>query len=657
MGKIKTKSSFSAFSKLGIFASSLLVSALAVYFYSPVIKTHADEDANFEVKTIINSMISLVLDTDELDYLIVPTDSGAFESKPITATVSTNSSRGFELYFSSENNETSMKNVISSMTDAITSDFSDTVTAATMAANTWGYSLDDTDFSKIPTLNNQATIKNLDHNPSSSEKDTTVYIGAKISSALPSGTYNKSVKFSAIAHEIPETAFGGITMLQDMTPEACAAASIGDTATLKDIRDGNTYTVKKLADGRCWMTENLRSAGKTITSTDSDLPAGSSFTIPASSLTDFNGTLNTSAAYIDSTYGGYYNFYTATAGWGTDSVTDDDSDRSICPKGWRLPSYSTDEFGILESYYNSPALMQGEPGFTLGGRVYSHSPSGEVWWTQGSYAYYWTSTDFSPDEAVILEITSYVDPQSYDQKQEGLSIHCIANEEQSIPTMQTFDKTTLANIGDSAQVKDARDGNIYTVEKLKDGNVWMTENLRIVGKTITDADSNLPTGVSYTIPASSLSDFTVAFDTNAAYLAGKTYGAYYNFYTATAGWGTLSVSSGNAPQDICPKGWRLPTGDSSGEFGALASEYIDISEYEDENADAFVEDGNFVLSGRAHNDLQRYPGAIGYYWSSTVDYGEKVYYLIIYNSDYGFRINVGDSFEKYDGMTVRCIAK
>jgi uncharacterized protein (TIGR02145 family) len=316
-----------------------------------------------------------------------------------------------------------MKNVISSMTDAITSDFSDTVTAATMAANTWGYSLDDTDFSKIPTLNNQATIKNLDHNPSSSEKDTTVYIGAKISSALPSGTYNKSVKFSAIAHEIPETAFGGITMLQDMTPEACAAASIGDIATLRDIRDGNTYTVKKLADGRCWMTENLRIAGKTINSTDSDLPAGETYTIPASNISNFTTAYNTSAAYVDPTNGGYYNFYTATAGWGTNSVTSGDSPKSICPKGWRMPTGSdSGEYQVLYAAYGSNATnFRNALSIPLSGSFSYGSAR-----NQESIGFFWSSTRNSDNNMYYLAVgSSFVSSQAYSYRVAGNSERCL----------------------------------------------------------------------------------------------------------------------------------------------------------------------------------------------------------------------------------------
>ena len=96
----------------------------------------------------------------------------------------------------------------------------------------------------------------------------------------------------------------------------------------------------------------------------------------------------------------------------------------------------------------------------------------------------------------------------------------------NIPTMQTFDKSTLVNVGDSIRLVDERDGNFYTVKKLADGNVWMTENLRIANKTITPADSNITSN--FTIPASSASGFN-AQNTHNAYVD-STYGGYYTFY-------------------------------------------------------------------------------------------------------------------------------
>ena len=87
------------------------------------------------------------------------------------------------------------------VSNVISSDFSGTVTSETMAANKWGYSLNNTDFSKIPALNDQATLKNIDHYPTTSEKTTTVNIGMKVDINLPSGTYVKNVIFSVVAHE------------------------------------------------------------------------------------------------------------------------------------------------------------------------------------------------------------------------------------------------------------------------------------------------------------------------------------------------------------------------------------------------------------------------------------------------------------------------
>ena len=86
----------------------------------------------------------------------------------------------------------------------------------------------------------------------------------------------------------------------------CSSLSEGETASLTDTRDGNIYTVRKFKDGKCWMTENLRIVGKTITSADSNV--SSDFTIPASSISGFNAQ-DTNNAYVDSTYGGYYTFY------------------------------------------------------------------------------------------------------------------------------------------------------------------------------------------------------------------------------------------------------------------------------------------------------------------------------------------------------------
>lgn len=398
----------------GVFLAFTMLGAITFSFFSPIVKSNAADSAETKVSAVVNPVASVTLDTENLALTYdIPTPEGVFDSGTVTATVSTNSTGGYELYFSSIDNDTDMENTDSSITDVIASDFSGSVTSSTMGANKWGYSTDGTDYLKIPALSNQVTLRNLDHFPSTAEKTNVVHIGAKVNSTLKAGTYAKSVIFSVIAHEPPVT----LTM---QTFDKSTLTNVGDSIELEDERDGNTYTVKKLADGNVWMTENLRIANKTITSSDSNV--SSDFTIPASSVSGFNA-YDTNNAYVDSTYGGYYTFYTATAGTGGSSLTSGNASSDICPKGWRLPTGgSSGEFQTLYNNYNSSALMQGIPNLSLSGYVYYGSVG-----NQGGYGFYWSSTVSSASVAYYLYLlSSNVYPANLNDKFHGFSVRCVA---------------------------------------------------------------------------------------------------------------------------------------------------------------------------------------------------------------------------------------
>ena len=386
--KEKTTKIF-AFSKIGVFAASLLVTASAIYLYSPVVGSHAEENANLKVQATVNPVASLTLDVSNLSFAITPTTSGVFESKPVNATVNTNSTGGYELYFSSIDNETGMKNVDENVSSEITSDFSGMVTSEGMPANTWGYSLNNTDFSKIPALNSQATIKNIDHYPGTNERTTTINIGTKISSSLPSGKYSKDVIFSVLVHDTPAS-ISSISNMQEMTTEACANTAVGDSAVLTDIRNNKSYSVAKLRDGNCWMTQDLSIENKTLTSADTNLPDGETYVLPASeSAWPYEQRDGTPHVYIEDTYGGHYNYFAATAGW----TSGGDAPKDICPKGWRLPTGTGSKSGVSE-YDNltdeygryTLNLVTEQPHFNISGYV------GTSYYNNGSGAYYWSST-------------------------------------------------------------------------------------------------------------------------------------------------------------------------------------------------------------------------------------------------------------------------
>ena len=209
--------------------------------------------------------------------------------------------------------------------------------------------------------------------------------------------------------------------------------TVGSTATLYDMRDGQAYTVALLADSKYWMTKNLNLAGGTaLSSTDTDMPDGYTLptangfgannTLPASDNTGFGDNImayvyNTGKNTDTCTSPGCYSYYSwtaATLGSGLSISTENtDAPYSICPKGWRLPTsgkssnngWKRGDFyqlattygaNLSSNYYQSAATFYNNagpgttPNFLLaGGYVGGSFGAG------GDWGGYWSSTSYS----------------------------------------------------------------------------------------------------------------------------------------------------------------------------------------------------------------------------------------------------------------------
>ena len=413
------------FSVFGIF---LLTGFLVTLIFSPIIKTNAENSSNTEIsiRAIVSSVASLSVDAENLDLSVVPTKAGVFTSGSITATADANGTGGYELYFSSVDNETDMTHANPSIQDVIASDFNGTVTSSSMEKNKWGYSLDDTNYSKIPTLNSKITLANIDHYPTNAERLNTVYLGAKISSELASGIYSKTVTFSMLAHEDTPSQ-------PTMQEFSCSTLTAGTTTTLVDARDSNEYTVVKANDGNCWMTQNLRLNGPiTLTSTDSDV--SSNYTLPTSNWgSNSNALSKLTDPYLLATnstsQGNYYNFVAASAGTVTGEYNSSSATHSICPYGWKLPSIT--EYATLLSSHDieddaeGSAIAQSTPlSFGLTGELPYNSTSVSH---QNEQGYWWSATPADEEDYYIMHIgTNGADAESYGGRYSGRSIRCVA---------------------------------------------------------------------------------------------------------------------------------------------------------------------------------------------------------------------------------------
>ena len=301
------------------------------------------------------------------------------------------------------------------------------------------------------------------------------------------GTYNGQVKY-LLTHPSTKPAYYFMQDVADWASEQIP--NIGDTIQAVDQRDYKKYYVTRLADGHIWMTQNLDfdiEANTTLNSNTTDLNVaydsstgqyteysdgytennGVIYYTPASTATtiDFTGTTvsgwqnsNTapytanktdSAETGHASLGNYYNWTAAIASNNSSSLTQNTSSdisknpkNSICPKGWRLPTISsesetlpgsTNEFARLNYLYNNNSdnndnnLIIDPLWLTKSGRINNNSLL-----TIGTRGIYWSSTTTSNINYTFILVfgstivrPNYTNDSSY-QRNMGWGIRCIA---------------------------------------------------------------------------------------------------------------------------------------------------------------------------------------------------------------------------------------
>ena len=253
------------------------------------------------------------------------------------------------------------------------------------------------------------------------------------------------------------------------------------------------------------------------------------------------------------------------------------------------------------------------------------------------------------------------------------------------PNIQTITKASCPTT--RTQVKDQRDNNSYYIQKL--GNdCWMLTNLAYAGGTSNGGSNayndviNQGTGAPGT-PKGTLSNGTADSSytyTEAKYYiptganpttdptppstdatgggsgAGRQYGYLYNWCAAMGGQDTAACANATTPApvpttNICPAGWRLPTGGNGGEFQAMNNTVY--AGKTDSDSSIIGAPGLFQRSGNWSNGFNN-QGSNGFYWSSTQYSATNALYL--YFSSTGVS-PAGNVIGKTYGLAVRCVAE
>lgn len=232
-------------------------------------------------------------------------------------------------------------------------------------------------------------------------------------------------------------------------------------------------------------------------------------------------------------------------------------------------------------------------------------------------------------------------------------------------TLEEYNGTT----GDAITLTDPRNDQDYNIAKLADGKCWMLNNLKLGSTTgtmaLTPEDTNISSG--WTLPQVGVSNVNY-FDQPVVdgpvpgsiddISSDNFYGYLYNWCGATAG-GTASggsntcTTSGVMPEDatgdVCPAGWRMPTGgyvDTVGNelsmLNAKMGGYADnteagyLSNYWNLYAN-FQPDGAWrgTWSGSRYSSSWYSQGSYGFWWSSS---------RVPSSAEFAFRTDVGPSY-------------
>ena len=262
---------------------------------------------------------------------------------------------------------------------------------------------------------------------------------------------------------------------------------------------------------------------------------------------------------------------------------------------------------------------------------------------------------------------------------------------QEFATLTSTQKTTLLNsmtTNTAYQKRDSRDNNDYYIAKLADGNIWFLDNLRLdltnptvqanltsattnatdtslnclTGRTTgctspytTAADVDWTSSYSYTAAMSSAT-YATTIDSNSSNNWGNgshMYGVYYNYCAASAGsycYDSNSSQDGvNASEDICPAGWRMPTGNSTGEWGVLRTTINNNTASDSASIQARL---SLPLSGYYfYNGSLSYQGSRGRWWSSARYLGSVMYR---FNAN-ATGTSATEGGDRRDGYSIRCL--
>ena len=612
---------------------------------------------NSEITAEINGTHYITLSAPDVAFSITPdtNDSGntiGLDTTKVDVSVETNAIGGAELYLSTSSNTNALYkdgNVNNSNLPSINASSSTTSNPTTLdnlATNTWGYSLDNTNYSGVPTIDNPNHIASIDGVNTGSTSSgiisatIPIYYAAKVDTSIPSGSYANSVTYSAVVD-------GGIVTSAELT-----SITVNNSSNQPEVEEQlqldavNTILVTTNLKTNTYGTPRVY-----YTTTD---PAGYS---------------ECTNVIVSSNSDGYMTIQCET----TPTTVATGLALHIVPKG--TPSST------------NPSDMTGDP-FCSDGTYQANTSQCEAGeWKWGSFTVELPDIALPPiplmEQTYMQDMTpggcaisNEGDTKQLIDKRDGKTYWVAKLADGNCWMTQNLELDLSTSTSLTSELSDVTSSwtptnNTYTSAQdgTNDSTLVQSWNLgKYVWKTPNNASSCSPDTnfsesacASYWQDVSSWTPMTeyrtdgVTYDAStqtydAHYLAGN----YYSWQAATAG--TAPSSSGTASGSICPKGFELPISGSygNGGFYYLLNQYGLASSPISDNNNIVKAPLSFVRSGYVRLSWP-FPGLIGdggNYWSS-VAYSSSLAYNLDFDSN---NVDPSSNFDRYSGQSVRCVA-
>ena len=559
----------------------------------------------------------------------------------------------------------------------------DGITTLSGATNTWGYFYDGSTiptasnvFSPVPTLGNTAVIRTPLDTPSETDisDNFSIYYGVSVSDSLVTGTYK--MKQDAEQHD-------GVIVYQATIADACMRYTVNFDPT-------DTYSGSAVTGTGTMVSQSIYEGVATVLDSNTfTAPAGYEF-VGWNTAQDGSGTMYPNGASVTD-IAAVGESITLYAMWS-------DCANGICYQANGSNVVGTMGKQSVTANTAAPLLASNFSRTGFGFAGWSDVPDSA---TNPNAKFYGPMEDYIvPASSMAHGVKLYaVWVESVGSLQDATKVAELCGTGAGSLTQAPTDGT--ANLSSVSALTDQRDNQTYAIAKLADGKCWMIENLRLesqytVGNNQTDPsvtnaslsqgyDSSFiglaePESADFSDSTTANSLYTIetgvegkntisgskqgsrfprynnnntsqrAEDTTNAKVNTYSYGNYYTWHAVIAD--TTHYTSGNHnATSICPTGWHIPTGNTSGEYYTLNTNANAGSTSVSTGLRSYPT--NFLYSGNFTPSSANGRGVYGVYWSFTVRSASYSYSLTL-GSTYVHPSE--DNFYKYSGNSARCVA-